>query len=234
MWAHRCLSLGFGLAIFIASACDSKHETANAPTAPSTPTIPLGTTYTITGHVTETAPTQATPIPHASVSLLNFDGSRPPGTTVTTDDAGGYTLTNVPAGTQTIAADADGYAREVLTLRITGPMAVQLRLDPEGEQTRQVAADCGKTPQVIAFPVHSAGSILVEGTATGYDRSTDYIFVHMSLDNGQNHIADLYRPLFFAGSFLSLTTNAPAAGMYQASIWLDACFPVQLRVTAPK
>ncbi len=81
--------------------------------------------------------------------------------------------------------------------------------------------------------VHRAGPVLVQGTATGFGLNTDYIIVRISLD-GQTHIADSFNALLFPGFFLSLSADVPAPGVYQASISLDTCFPVVLRVTAPK
>lgn len=211
-------------------ACDS-HRTN--PNGPSTPTPPSAT-YTITGHVTETPPTQTIAVSHATVSVIAADGTRLPGITASTDDTGAFTLANLPAGRQTLVAEAAGYDASRLDLTIAGPLdGVQVRMDPQGEQTQDISAPCGKPPQAITFPVHRAGPVVVQGTATGFGLNTDYIIVRLSLD-GQSHIADSFNALLFPGFFLSLNANVPGAGIYQASILLDTCFPVELRVTAPK
>jgi hypothetical protein len=226
------LLLGLAFPILLV-ACDSRHVNPNAPSTPDFPTNP-STNYTIAGRVTETAPTETTPVAHASISVVNADGSQLPGAVTTTNEPGSFTLVNIPAGTRTLVANADGYTSARLNLSIARSIeAVQLHLDPQGDQVRQLTADCGKPPQVLTFPVHHAGTVLVEGTARGVDRWTDYIMVRLSLD-GQSHIADFATALFFAGSYIPLSANVPGAGVYQASISLDTCFPVELRVTAPK
>jgi hypothetical protein len=166
------------------------------------------------------------------MSLLNADGSRVANASVMTDATGAFKLTGVTPGNHLLAADADSYARAQQSLAVNGNIeGVIMHLDPQGDQTLQLTADCAKALQTLTFPVHRGGSVLVEGTARGFQ--VEYILLALSLD-GTTHIADKQVAISVPGGFVQLPTAVPGPGEYRASITSQLCYPVELRVTAPR
>lgn len=100
---------------------------------------------TVTGTVTD----GTDPIPNATVKL--FDSTGTPFQHTLTDAAGQYTLNDVPAGSYTISAVADGYL-------LSAPVGVALI--PGG--TTQVALTCAAEPTLALGAI--AGVISVAGT----------------------------------------------------------------------
>ena len=102
---------------------------------------------TVTGTVTD----GTDPIPNATVKL--FDSTGTPFQHTLTDAAGQYTLNDVPAGSYTISAVADGYL-------LSAPVGVALIPGT----TAQVALTCVAEPTLALGAI--AGTVTVAGTST--------------------------------------------------------------------
>lgn len=110
----------FGIAVVSAlmlSACDkteSPGPTTVAPTPTPTPTpTPSGPTFTVSGTVSETAPTTSTRVPEAEVQLSG-------GVATGTIADGTFTIPNVQSGTYTLRVAKAAYETATQTVTVSG------------------------------------------------------------------------------------------------------------------
>jgi hypothetical protein len=112
--------------------------TVNATGATGTNTIAVsGTgvvtpTFTLSGLVTESAPTTSTVLAGARVMIL--DGANA-GKAATTGVDGRYSITGAVNGGYTVTATLAGYTSAVLPVGIDGNTTLNIRLDPIGSRT---------------------------------------------------------------------------------------------------
>ena len=112
--------------------------TVNATGATGTNTIAVsGTgvvtpTFTLSGLVTESAPTTSTVL--AGVRVAFVDGANA-GKAATTGADGRYSITGVVNGGYTVSATVAGYTTAVLPVGIDGNTTLNIRLDPVGPRT---------------------------------------------------------------------------------------------------
>ena len=112
--------------------------TVNATGATGTNTIAVsGTgvvtpTFTLSGLVTESAPTTSTVL--AGVRVTFLDGANA-GKAATTGADGRYSITGVVTGGFTVTATLAGYTSAVLPVGIDGNTTLNIRLDPIGPRT---------------------------------------------------------------------------------------------------
>ncbi|MCL4814501.1 MAG: carboxypeptidase regulatory-like domain-containing protein [Vicinamibacteraceae bacterium] len=106
------------------------------PAKPSAPgaqaPTPAPTTFSLSGKVTETAPTSSTPIAGARVSI--GDGPNA-GRSTTTDAAGTYTFASLERSGFTVTASADGYEPRSQGVDLTANRTVNFQLRPLGPRT---------------------------------------------------------------------------------------------------
>jgi hypothetical protein len=110
----------FGIAVVSAlmlSACDkteSPGPTSVAPTPTPTPTpTPSGPTFTVSGTVSETAPTTSTRVPEAEVQLSG-------GVATGTAADGTFTIPNVANGTYTLRVAKASFETTTQTVTVSG------------------------------------------------------------------------------------------------------------------
>jgi hypothetical protein len=189
MNVRRWLSVVLCLLIVAVAACEQNQSAPTAtpapsptpsptpaPTAAPTPTpTPAPATFTVTGTITESAPTTGTKLGAATVVI----GTR----TITTDGAGAFTVTDLPAGTYTVQASKSGWDTATRTLRVPEDgSSFTLGLDPEYQQiSRELTGNVGGdgrdcpgshgnyTCWAYGFPAHHARGI----TADLYWHSSD-------------------------------------------------------------
>jgi hypothetical protein len=171
------LSASLCLFIVAAAGCEQNQSAPTstpapsptpAPTAAPTPAptaTPAPATFTVTGTITESAPTTSTRLGAATVVV----GTR----TFTTDGAGAFTITDLAAGTYTVQASKSGWDTATRTLRVPEDGSTfTLGLDPEYQQisrelTGNVSADGPDCPGshgnytcfAYGFPAHHARGI---------------------------------------------------------------------------
>lgn len=115
-----------GLATAI-TACGGGSTT---PTNPSTPpSAPPPTTFTLSGRVTETPPTQSVGIAGALITVADGPNA---GRSITTDSNGNYTLGNLQQSGFTVTASAEGYESRSQGVDLTGNRTLNFNLSPSG------------------------------------------------------------------------------------------------------
>ena len=90
-------------------------------------------TFTLSGLVTETAPTTSTVLPGVRVTIV--DGANA-GKTATTGADGRYSITGVVNGGFTVTAQLAGYTTASLPVGINGNTTLDFRLDPTAPRTQ--------------------------------------------------------------------------------------------------
>jgi hypothetical protein len=117
----RCRRRAFALAIvpvLLLAACE-KNETTPAPTqvtptpTPAPAPAPAGPTFTVSGTVSETAPTTSTRVPEAEVQLSG-------GVATGTVGDGTFTIPNVSNGSYTLRVAKAGYETVTQTVTVSG------------------------------------------------------------------------------------------------------------------
>jgi len=123
---RRCaLFLSFA---FVAAACGGGGGGGSTPT-PSSPTPPTPTTWTLSGRVTETPPTQTIPIAGATVRVTDGPNAN---RSATTDSGGNYTLSNLQQSGFTVSVTADGYQPRSQGVDLTQNRTLNFELAPSG------------------------------------------------------------------------------------------------------
>jgi len=90
-------------------------------------------TFTLSGHVTESAPTTSTVL--AGVVVTIIDGANQ-GRTATTGSDGRYQITGVVNGGYTVSATLAGYTSAAVPVGIDGNTTLDIRLNPSAARTR--------------------------------------------------------------------------------------------------
>jgi len=192
----------------VASSCSGNSSTA--PTATSTPTptpTPSATTFALTGAVTESAPTTATRITGATITIADGPNA---GRTAITDSAGAFLFSGLQQSGFTVNAAAPGYAPTSRSVTLTSNQTIAFGLFPNARSMSETftgtisggdAACSGgdgtyrdKPCKVITIPVHNAGAI--DATLTWSPGS----------------VADLDLSLFSQGSTSAIARSTSATG----------------------
>src|SRR5688500_12023839 len=114
------------LSVAIAGMSCGGSDTPTNPTPTPTPT-PTPSTFTLSGGVTESAPTTSNKIAGATVAFV--DGTNA-GKTATADSAGNYLITNVLAGAINVRASAAGYQDATRPVTINANTSLTIALNP--------------------------------------------------------------------------------------------------------
>jgi len=114
----------------VSAACGGGSSPTN-PT-PGGSTTPPQTTFTLTGAVTETAPSAFNKIPNATVEVV--DGVNAGKSTVT-DGAGNFRLPNLQQSTFSVRASASGYVSASRSVDLSADRSVTIQLNPAGPRT---------------------------------------------------------------------------------------------------
>jgi hypothetical protein len=119
----------FLVALITASSCgDHEHASPTSPTPPvEPPSQPPAQTWTLSGTVTETAPTALMRI--AGATVMVFDSDTDTGRSATTDANGTFKITALH-GSFAIRTVAPGYIENKLAVTLTGNQTVNVQLDP--------------------------------------------------------------------------------------------------------
>jgi hypothetical protein len=117
---------------------------------------------TVSGRVTESAPTQGVPIPGARLRVVNGPSA---GTAVTADRDGGFSLAGLP-GPADVAVQADGFTEAVVRVDPAAAAAgISIALMPVPRSVAETIGDYPPAPRRPATSffrnVHNAGSIVV-------------------------------------------------------------------------
>jgi hypothetical protein len=111
------------LALISAVSCADSGESPAGPTPP-----PRGATFTLSGTVSETVPTESTRIPGATITAVA--GLDADGPSTTSDASGAFQLAGLAPGTYTIRGRAENYAESSRPLTLTGNQTLAVQLDP--------------------------------------------------------------------------------------------------------
>jgi Carboxypeptidase regulatory-like domain len=136
--------------------------------------------YTLTGVITESVPTTSTMLSGVRVDLTDPANQ---GRFATTDSAGQYQITQVPAGTYTVRATLGGYVDLTKQVTVSANTSLDFALVPTptntwfkrfGEITPTTARCAGETRPCQVFvlpPVHNTGPFETTVLWTGADAS---------------------------------------------------------------
>ena len=121
------LPLLLGIALTSIVACDHSPTAPTKPSpAPQSP-LPSAQTWTISGTVSETAPTTSTPVVGAKV--LVYD-SPDLGRSAITDSKGAFQITGLAPGSLALSVQAAGYVDGKQAVTLSENQAVRFELDP--------------------------------------------------------------------------------------------------------
>jgi hypothetical protein len=151
--------------------CSGEHSARAGLAAPTqalvapSPSVPV----TLTGRVTETAPTSTTGI---DAAVLTLSGGLNAGKQAVTNPYGYYSISDLQPGAFTIAIQADGYVGESQGVNIRTDMTSNFQLTPTPEMMTDalpgnIGNDDGtcsdsvgmKPCRIIVIPIHNPGTI---------------------------------------------------------------------------
>ena len=144
-----------------APAATTQAPAATAPAPAATTPAAGAPTVTVRGHIAD--PTGAL-IPGAKVSVANALGVTQK--TTTSDAAGGYTVTGLPAGSYIVQASVDGFAPFTSpTIKIEAGQSkrVDISMAIEAEQQSVVVSDDEDAPTVSVDAGSNASAIVLKG-----------------------------------------------------------------------
>ena len=131
--------LGLVCALLVSACGDTDEDTpasaptpvAPAPTPAPTP-APAGPTYSVSGTISETAPTASTRVPDAEVQLTG-------GVATGTTGNGTFTIPNVAAGTYTLRIAKAAYETQTRSVTVSGAdvTGIQVNLMPVWREVNQ-------------------------------------------------------------------------------------------------
>ena len=122
-------AVALAVAVMSAVACGDDNGGAPSPASPTAPTpAPPAQTWTLSGTVTETAPTDSTRIAGATVTAVA--GLDADGPSVTTDASGAFRFAALAAGNYTVRARAANYIESSQPLTLAGDQPLTIQLDP--------------------------------------------------------------------------------------------------------
>jgi Carboxypeptidase regulatory-like domain len=160
------------VAVMSTVSCGDDPGGSPRPTSPVSPTPPAQT-WTLSGTVTETAPTTSTRIAGATITAVA--GLDADGASVTTDANGGFHLAALAAGTYTIRTRAANYVESSQPLTLAANQTLAIQLDPVFQTVTTSSRDV-----VIGHPSCPGGWDIPEceipRTATGEPCAVDYPF----------------------------------------------------------
>jgi hypothetical protein len=110
--------------------CGSSGD--STPTTPTTPATPAPTTFSLTGRVTESAPSAFVAVSGATLSVADGPNA---GRTATTNNNGDYQFTGLQGGGFTVSVTAPGYQATSAGINLTGNLTRSFSLDPTGPRT---------------------------------------------------------------------------------------------------
>ena len=111
--------------VLISAASCSEH-TSDTPAGPTPP--PRAETFTLSGTVSETLPTESTRIAGATITAIaGLDANGP---STTSDASGTFQLAGLVPGNYTIRGRAENYAGSSLPLTLTENQTLAVQLDP--------------------------------------------------------------------------------------------------------
>jgi carboxypeptidase family protein len=177
--------------------------------------------FTLSGRVTESAPTATTGISGATVRIVDGPNA---GRSITTDAQGNYSLATLQASGFTAEASASGYQSQARGVTLTSNMSVTFQLRPNPQTitetlTGQVSGGsptCSdgtftKPCRVHMFNIHNDGALDATLTWTG--------------------TADLDLSLFRSGSSTPIARSTGVSGTEHVSAVLAGGSVYELRVT---
>ena len=132
MGSHNRFSVS-GLQLLLGIALTSIVSCDHSPTAPTKPSpalqspAPSAQTWTISGTVSETAPTTSTPI--AGAKVLVYDGPDL-GRSAITDSKGAFQIAGLAPGSLALSVQAAGYVEGKQAVTLSENQAVRFELDP--------------------------------------------------------------------------------------------------------
>lgn len=119
---HSMRLIPLGIAMFLIGSCGGGPPSPLSATA-----TPQPGTLTLSGTVSETAPTTSVRIAGAAVTITDGPNA---GRTATSLPDGAFQLTGLQAGDFTIRVRADGYTDQLLLVSFAGDRMLSLELDP--------------------------------------------------------------------------------------------------------
>ena len=172
-----------------AFACSAGSQ---APTAPS-PQPAASATYSLSGTITEAAPTATVPIAGAAVTI--GDGPNA-GRSATTDSRGVYTISGLQRSGFTINASANGFQPSAKGLTLLADNALDFALSPtpailSDAQTQRFTDNVGATGCLdvnrrpcfrTTYPVHNAGRFDARLVWTDEQRGVPRIIQRLGVD----------------------------------------------------
>jgi hypothetical protein len=209
----------------ISAACTGGDAGPMAPSITITPTPTSSpNSFTLTGRVTESAPTQ---IDGVKGALLTIGDSVNAGRSTSTDAYGFYSISGLQSAGFTLNLSADGYVNTSQAVSVTSNTTMNLQLAPVARQmshtsTGQLTGTDGtcsdgasqKPCRILVFPVHNAGPI------------------DAALTWNPGEVADLDLTLFQTGTQAPITGSAAAgASPERVSAHVTGGSTYELRVT---
>lgn len=104
----------------------------SSPTTPTTPGTPPPATFSLTGRVTESAPSAFVAVAGATLGIADGPNA---GRTATTNGNGEYQFTGLQAGGFTLNVAAPGYHAASAGITLSGSITRNFTLDPSGPRT---------------------------------------------------------------------------------------------------
>jgi hypothetical protein len=210
---------------FFAAGCGSSPSSPSSAPVPTPSPTPAPSTFTMSGGISESAPTTTNKIPGAVVMVM--DGANA-GKSATADGAGNYSMTGLTAGTFTVGVSAAGYQSVSRSVTLSSNSTQNFTVNPNpatisdnftgtisgGDATCSGGDGIFTTVpcKVITMQVHNAGQL----TAT--------------LDWSPNRVADLDLSLFRGSTMIARSATA-TGGRESVSANLTAGFTYELHVT---
>ena len=233
---------GFPLAALLLSvaitgtACGGS-ESPTTPTPPPAP-APGPSTFTLSGGVTESAPTTSNKIPGATVAFV--DGANA-GKTATADGAGNYLIANVLAGAFNIRASAAGYQDATRPVTITADTSLTIALNPTAqtlttERTGTVSGgdtQCSdgselKGCKILTLDIHNTGTL--EATLEWENPTSD---LDLTLWRGTTLLADSRGEFVLKETVSSSIVTGATYELHVTYYAGSVITPYKLRVTHP-
>lgn len=227
----RPLGLVLMLALIAwSTGCGDKN-----PTRPTgQPPAPQPQTTTLSGFISETAPTTSTRIAGATVTIVDGPNA---GQFATTDATGAFQFAALQTGSFTVQAKATGYVERVQSVTLTGALALTMELDPEFQMvtvTKEESllgseAGCGGWDYVSApgpctvdhlFNVHHDGPLTVEvawpdrDTAPSIElyRASNGVRTGVAIPLGRGTAVDAHTQYLIQVRKLALIGDSPPVG----------------------
>jgi hypothetical protein len=224
------------VAVFGATACDH-HVMPTAPTqdngAPTPGNGPgQATTFSISGTVTESAPTEQTAVGSVTIRALTASGEPITGAAVVSGADGTFTVSSV-SGAIVLDFAKSGYATTRQQLAVDHSLTgVAVHMTPDGTQSVDATNACGGSQEGVSFAVHRDGVVRLTATARGFQ--LDYIYLTLTVSDSGAVMGQQVVALINPGQMRTLETPVTGGRVYTAVARTEACYPVDMHVEAPK